>query len=81
MSVSKEGKEYCMHNLVSMVIGKLCLIYPQLSADELLFTFSKSKTYRKLFNPETRLWAEGPDYILGLYAEEKGVKLKYLEDN
>lgn len=80
MAVTQDGKAYCAHNLVVMVIETLHSIYPNISNEKLLSEFSQSKTYSLLYDFKTRLWAEGPDYILGLYAEEKGVKLKYLDD-
>lgn len=80
MAVKKDSKAYCAHNLVVMVINTLHSIYPNISNEELLSEFSQSKTYSLLYDFKTRLWAEGPDYILGLYAKEKGVRLKVLED-
>ena len=38
-----------------------------------LLEFAESKTYGDLFDYETRIWAEGPDYLRGLYEEEKKV--------
>lgn len=68
---TKEIKEYCMHNLVSMVVEKLHFCHPQYSEIDLMCEFSQSKTYALLFEPETGLWKEGPDYILSLYTKEK----------
>lgn len=68
---TKEIKEYCMHNLVSMVVEKLHAHYPQYSEIDLISEFSQSRTYALLFDLETGLWKEGPDYILSLYTKEK----------
>lgn len=68
---TKEVKEYCMHNLVSMVVEKLHFCHPQYSEIDLMCEFSQSKTYALLFEPETGLWKEGPDYILSLYSKER----------
>lgn len=65
------NKEYCMHNLVSMVVEKLHARYPQNSEIDLISEFSQSRTYVLLFDSETGLWKEGPDYILSLYTKEK----------
>lgn len=65
-----ERKEYCMHNLASQVIEKLVMEYPQKKEEDLVADFTQSNTYKKLFDEKTRLWAEGPDYILNLYYEE-----------
>lgn len=78
MRIAKAGKEYCMHNLVSMVVESLSEEYPSTPKNQHLLDFSKSKTYAKLYDPKTRLWAEGPDYILGLYAKEKNMKISFL---
>lgn len=80
MAVRKASKAYCAHNLVVMVINTLHTLYPDISNESLLSEFSQSKTYSLLYDFNTRLWAEGPDYILGLYAQEKGIKLEILED-
>ena len=38
--------------------------------DELLVAFTNSRTYSMLFDFETRLWAEGPDYLRGVWGKE-----------
>lgn len=38
----------------------------------LLLEFAASRTYEALFDFETRVWAEGPDYLRGLWEREKG---------
>lgn len=35
-----------------------------------LLNFSQSLTYEALFDFETEIWKEGPDYLRGLYEEE-----------
>lgn len=78
MGVSQNAKEFCMHNLVSMAT-EIMTQNTSISAVSFLEEFSKSKTYAKLYDPKTRLWAEGPNYILGLYAEEKGLNFSFLD--
>lgn len=39
--------------------------------DEALTWFSSTPVYNVLFDYETGLWKEGPDYILDLLEEEK----------
>lgn len=68
---TKEIKEYCMHNLVSMVVKKLHTRYPQYSEIDLMSEFSQARVYGLLFEPETGLWKEGPDYIISLYEKER----------
>ncbi|WP_172135917.1 hypothetical protein [Adlercreutzia sp. ZJ473] len=38
--------------------------------DELLVAFASSNAYSMLFDFETRLWAEGPDYLRGVWERE-----------
>lgn len=78
MRMTKSRKEYCMHNLVSMIVESLSEEYPAIPKNQHLLDFSKSKTYAQLYDPKTKLWAEGPDYILGLYADEKNLKISFL---
>ncbi len=40
--------------------------------EDLLLEFAASKTYGVLFDFETRAWAEGPDYLRGLWERERG---------
>lgn len=68
---TKEVKEYCMNNLVSMIVEKLHTRYPQYSEIDLMSEFSQSRTYALLFDSETGLWKEGPDYIISLYEKER----------
>lgn len=70
-----ERKQYCMHNLLSMVMEKLIIVFPHEKEEDLMADFTQSDTYRKLLDEKTRLWAEGPDYILNLYYEEKAKAL------
>lgn len=49
--------------------------------EELLVTFASSNTYSMLFDFETRLWAEGPDYLRGVWEREtKGNVTKAAHD-
>ncbi len=38
--------------------------------EEALLSFSPSKTYEDLFDFETEIWKEGPDYLRCFYDEE-----------
>ncbi len=75
MAVSKRTKEYCMHNLVMMVINELSILYPNTSVNALMVEFAKSRTYSLLLNEKSGLWREGAGYILEMYAKEKGIKM------
>lgn len=69
--MTRNQKDYCINNLTSLVIDKLSRENPGKSNIELAAEFLSSHTYELLADHETRLWAEGPDYIIGLYQEEK----------
>lgn len=73
MKATKEVKEFCAHNLTAMVIHDIKEYCPNTSESQILSDFTASKTYAKLFREETGLWAEGPDYIIDMYFEEKGI--------
>lgn len=75
MAVSKEGKEHCIHNLVTEVIDSLSEYFPNIPINNLMFEFTKSNTYALLCNIKTGMWMEGPDYILDWYIKEKGISL------
>lgn len=60
-----------MHNLLSMVVEKLHIRYPQYSEIDLMSEFSQSRMYALLFDSEIGLWKEGPDYIISLYEKER----------
>ena len=38
--------------------------------EQAMLTFSTSRTYNDLFDFDTQIWKEGPDYLRGLYEEE-----------
>ena len=38
--------------------------------EKLLLEFTKSPTYEALFDFETEIWKEGPDYLLELYVKD-----------
>ena len=39
--------------------------------EALLLRFARSRTYAMLFDYETRVWAEGPDYLGYLWDQER----------
>lgn len=75
MAVRKVVKEFCAHNLVSMIVTDMQKRYfSDTDTNELLSDFSSSETYNKLFDIQTGLWSEGSDYVMNMYFEEKGIK-------
>ena len=73
MMATNEAKEFCAHNLVAMIIQDMKENFPDMGENQILAEFTSSKTYSDLFRLETGLWAEGPDYIMNMYFEEKGI--------
>ena len=42
----------------------------QIPFEQAMLDFSQSGTYEDLFDFDTEIWKEGPDYLRGLYDEE-----------
>jgi hypothetical protein len=45
-----------------------------ISFEKAMVQFTASSTYEMLFDFETAVWKEGPDYLLELYEEEINAK-------
>ena len=73
--INKSQKEYCANNLAAMVIESLRDMYPEVRFSKLVSDFMDSKTYELLYDFETGMWAEGPDYILEWYLDEQNKTL------
>lgn len=69
--ITKKQKEYCIHNLSAMVLEIMREKDPEKDISQLSSEFFSSKTYEKLSDVRTRLWAEGPDFIHDMYVEEQ----------
>ena len=39
--------------------------------EQAILDFSQSETYEDLFDFDTEIWKEGPEYLRGLYDEER----------
>ena len=67
-SITDNQRESCS----VLVMQKLLEKYSEkhkVAFDEAFSIFAKSKIYNQLFNYETRLWTEGPDYLLKLFED------------
>ena len=42
-----------------------------ISYEEALSVFSHSKTYKELFDFDSLLWTQGPDYLISVYEAEQ----------
>ena len=59
-------KESCAVGLMRDTVEALSL-REGISYEEALFRFTSSKIYDTLFDYETGVWKESPDYLLNLY--------------
>ena len=59
-------KESCVVDLMRDTVEALSL-REGISYEEALFRFTSSKIYDTLFDYETGVWKESPDYLLNLY--------------
>lgn len=68
-SLSAEQKNSCAIKTMRTMILKLSEIEHQ-PFEELLLDFSNSPIYEALFDFDTEIWKEGPDYLLYLYKSQ-----------
>ena len=62
----KEAMEHAMELLAAMVVEERALKENR-TREEVFKEFRRSRTYEELFDPETGLWENGPDYISDEY--------------
>lgn len=62
--------EFCMDLAVSEIVDILRKEQSHLSYEDVLEQFSKTETYKKIYDPTTRLWAEGSAYLIDFYREK-----------
>ena len=69
-TVSDKQKNCCAINIMKRMLIK----YAQrsnLSFEDAMYDFVKSSTYEALFDYDTAIWKEGPDYLMALYQGEQ----------
>lgn len=64
--VSESQKECCAVLAMRGAVESLAL-REGISYEEALLRFTASNAYEALFDYETEIWKEGPDYLLNLY--------------
>lgn len=42
-----------------------------ISFDDAFYKFTRSRVYEALFDYETEIWKEGPDYLMALFEEDE----------
>lgn len=68
-SISDKRMNGCAVNLMRSMLVKYAQKHG-ISFDESMLRFAESSTYEALFDFDTAIWKEGPDYLLGIYEEE-----------
>ncbi len=68
-TVSDKTKNACSINLMRSMLTKYAKLQ-HVSFEDAMIQFAESSTYEMLFDFDTAVWREGPDYLLGLYEEE-----------
>ena len=69
--MTDDAREYAMELLAIMVIADRAHLQGK-SQEEVFSEFRKSRTFASLFDPESGLWMNGPDYI----SDEYDIELK-----
>lgn len=69
MRISKEKMDYTIDLLITMVTDEIANETGK-NRNDVLTDFLCSKTGKALYDPSTRLWCNGPSYIVELYKEE-----------
>lgn len=68
-TVSDRRKNACAINLMRNMLVKYSQKH-KTSFENAMIHFAESATYELLFDFDTAVWKEGPDYLLDLYEEE-----------
>lgn len=68
-SISDKTKNTCAINLMRNMLIKYVAKH-NISFEDAMIHFAESDTYEMLFDFDTAIWKEGPDYLLNLYEEE-----------
>ena len=68
-TISDKRKNVCAVNLMRTMLVKYAQKH-DIPFESALIQFSASSTYGLLFDFDTAVWKEGPDYLLSLYEEE-----------
>ena len=68
-SISDKRKNGCAVNLTRSMLVKYAQKH-EVPFEDAMLRFAESSTYEALFDFDTAIWKEGPDYLLGIYEEE-----------
>ena len=67
--VSDKRKNACAVNLMRSMLVKYAQKH-NIPFEDAMLQFIESVTYESLFDFDTEIWKEGPDYLLDVYEEE-----------
>ena len=67
--ITKEKMDYTIDILVSMIVDEIAETIGK-DRNEILPEFVVSKTGKALYDESTKLWCNGPSYIVDMYLEE-----------
>ena len=67
--VSDKRKNACAVNLMRSMLVKYAQKH-HCSFEDIMLQFTESATYEALFDFDTAIWKEDPDYLLDVYEEE-----------
>lgn len=67
--ITKEKMDFTIDVLVTMVVDELAEMTGK-DRNEILPEFVVSKTGKALYDISTKLWCNGPSYIVDMYLEE-----------
>lgn len=65
-------KEHCAVTIMRRMLEKFSVKH-NVPFDTAFFQFTNSYVYQELFDYDTGVWSEGPDYLMGLFEESQQV--------
>jgi len=68
--MKKSEIDNLIHSMVATIVLDLFDILKDKDCFVIMDEFSKSRTFKNLFNYKTELWKESPDYIIEEYFDE-----------
>ena len=74
-TVLTEQKELCAVTVMKTMLEDMASDSGE-NFENLMLEFADSNTYDMLFDYDTGLWREGPDYLAGWYSQEKSYNNK-----
>ena len=79
-SIPEESKNACAIQIMRTMLAKFSDSHG-ISFDEALLQFTQSDVYETLFDFDTEVWKEGPDYLMMLFKEELDKEYRFPSDS